>query len=292
MRSLLSVFILCVLVACSKKEPEQLTSNLFQPAQRLAHLSNKELSEVSGVAASANNAGLLWMLNDSDNGPKIFLVNDKLDIMLTCTLEGVKNRDWEDLAIGRGPDPNKNYVYVGEIGDNRAAYDYKNIYRFEEPVLLNGSKTLAIEKFDTITFALSDGKKDTESLMLDPKTKNLYVISKRENPVYVYELKYPQSTHDTIIAEKLISLPLSQAVAAGFSENGNELLVKNYKNVYYWNIGNRKLADALKDEPLVVQYKEEPQGESITFSRDGKGFYTISEKVKGEESYLYYYPRK
>lgn len=293
MRSLTLVFLLAALVACSqKKEPEKLTSDLFQPAKKLAQLSNKELSEVSGVASSVNNAGLLWMLNDSGNGPKIFLVNDNLKIMLTCTLEGVKNRDWEDIAVGPGPEPNKSYVYVGDIGDNMAAHDFKNIYRFEEPVLSKDSSEVSIERFDTITFKLSDEKKDTESLMIDPKTKNLYVISKREKPVFVYELKYPQSTHDTITAEKVISLPISHAVAADFSEDGNELLVKNYRNVYYWNIGNRKLLDALKDEPLVVEYTEEPQGEAITFSRDGKGFYTLSEKVKGEECYLYYYPRK
>ena len=231
MRILVTVFVLAALVACSKqKDPEKTTSDLFKPAQRLAQLSKKELSEISGLAASVNNAGLLWMLNDSGNGPKIFLVNDELDILLTCTLKGVKNRDWEDITVGPGPEANKNYVYVGDIGDNMAAYDYKNIYRFEEPVLSNGS-TLSIEKFDTITFTLSDGKKDTESLMMHPKTKNLYVISKREKPVYVYELKYPQSTRDTITAEKLVSLPLSHAVAADFSEDGNELLVKNYRNV-------------------------------------------------------------
>jgi hypothetical protein len=50
--------------------------------------------------------------------------------------------------------------------------------------------------------------------------------------------------------------------------------------------------EALKPPPYIVEYKEEPQGEAITFARDGSGFYTLSEKVKGEKTYLYFYPRK
>jgi hypothetical protein len=128
--------------------------------------------------------------------------------------------------------------------------------------------------------------------MINPLTKNLYVISKREEPVYLYELKYPYSTSDTLTATRLGALPFTQIVAADFSVDGKELLIKNYRNVFYWNIGSRDLMEALKEPPFIVQYREEPQGESITFSRDGSGFYTISERVKGEKSYLYFYPRK
>jgi hypothetical protein len=118
------------------------------------------------------------------------------------------------------------------------------------------------------------------------------VISKREEPVYVYELKYPYATNDTLTASRLMALPLTQIVAADFSADGQKLLMKNYRNVFYWNIGSRDLMEALRESPLIVQYKEEPQGESVTFARDGSGFYTISERVKGEKSYLYFYPRK
>jgi hypothetical protein len=128
--------------------------------------------------------------------------------------------------------------------------------------------------------------------MVNPITKNLYVISKREEPVYVYELKYPYSTRDTLTATKLVSLPFTQIVAADFSADGKALVMKNYRRVFYWDIGSRSLAEVLKEEPQFINYREEPQGESITFSRDGSGFYTISEMVKGTKSYLYFYPRK
>jgi hypothetical protein len=283
--------LLAATVACSQKKSSPVDSDIFLPGKELAELKNKNLHEASGLAASINNPGSLWTLNDSGNPAEVFLINQKLEIKLKCTLKGVDNRDWEDIAVGPGPIQGKNYIYVGEIGDNLQVFPYKNIYRFEEPIVKRDQKSLVIAKFDTITFKLPDGVKDTEALMIHPLTKNLYVISKREDPVYLYELKYPYSTHDTITATKLTALPYTQIVAADFSGNGKEILIKNYKNVYYWKIKG-SLEEALKSRPYIVQYRSEPQGEAITFAKDGSGFYTLSEKVPGKDTFLYFYQRK
>jgi hypothetical protein len=291
MRKSFFLMMLVATVACSQKKDKSGETDIFAEGKRLMEVNGKNLEEVSGLAASANNPGLLWTHNDSGNRAEVLLIDDKLNIRLTCVLENVINRDWEDIAVGPGPEAGKNYVYVADIGDNMAIFPYKIVYRFEEPKLKEGQSKITISKFDRIVFQL-DVKKDTESLLLDPKTKNLYIISKREKPVYVYELKYPYSTTDTLTAQKIGSIPFGQVVAGDFSADGNEVLVKNYANVLYWNLKNENLASALKRNPQIVNYEEEPQGEAITFARDGSGFYTISEKVKGETSYLYFYPRK
>ena len=69
-----------------------------------------------------------------------------------------ENRDWEDIAVGPGPVDGKNYVYVGEIGDNDAKYRFKRVYRFEEPVLNKTTKSIDIVAFDTIIFRLPKKK--------------------------------------------------------------------------------------------------------------------------------------
>lgn len=277
-------------VACSQKKGKDSDSSVFSAGKKLTEVTDKKLEEASGLAASSSNPGLLWTLNDSGNRAEVLLIDDKLNIRLTCTLHNIINRDWEDIAVGPGPEPGKNYIYVADIGDNMAIFPYKIIYRFEEPKLQEGTSQITITKFDRVVFQL-DVKKDTESLLLDPKTKNLYVVSKREKPVYVYELKYPYSTTDTLTAEKIGSIPFGQIVAGDFSADGTEVLMKNYNNVLYWKLNNEDLATALKRNPSIVPYEPEPQGESVTFARDGSGFYTISEKVKGEKAYLWFYPR-
>jgi hypothetical protein len=290
MRRLVVLMMLIATVACSQKKGKDSDSSVFSEGKKLTEVTDKKLEEASGLAASSSNPGLLWTLNDSGNRAEVLLIDDKLNIRLTCTLHNIINRDWEDIAVGPGPEPGKNYIYVADIGDNMAIFPYKMIYRFEEPKFQEGTSQVTITKFDRVVFQL-DVKKDTESLLLDPKTKNLYVVSKREKPVYVYELKYPYSTTDTLTAEKIGSIPFGQIVAGDFSADGTEVLMKNYNNVLYWKLNNEDLASALKRNPAIVPYEPEPQGESVTFARDGSGYYTISEKVKGEKSYLWFYPR-
>lgn len=252
------------------------------------------MREISGIASSINNPKLLWGHNDSGNDAEIFLIDKGLNVKLTCELKGVENRDWEDIAIGPGPDSSKNYIYIADIGDNDAQYQYKYIYRFEEPRWTQGQgNRIIMSTFDRITFQLSDERKDTETLLLDPKTKNLYVISKREEPVYLYELKYPYTPNDTVIAKKVIALPFTKIVGGDFSADGKEILLKNYNHVFYWNASETSpISEILKESPKEVPYEIEPQGESITWARDGSGFYTLSEENKNKKSYLYFYKRK
>ncbi len=42
-------------------------------------------------------------------------------------------KDCEDVATGPGPIKGKNYIYLGDIGDNAEKRRYISVYRFEEP---------------------------------------------------------------------------------------------------------------------------------------------------------------
>jgi len=287
----LIIILLVVGASCTKKKFIN-QSAPFQSGDALVELKNKKLSEISGIAASINNPGKIWAHNDSGNDAEVFLIDTDLNIKLKVELKGIKNRDWEDIAVGPGPIDGKNYIYVAEIGDNEAKYTYKHILRFEEPVA-GSEKKIAIDAFETITFQLPQQRKDTESLLLDPSTKDIYIISKREEPVFVYQLKYPYSTSDTLTASEVLSLPFTQIVGGDFSPDGKEILLKNYQNIYYWsNPKGKPVAEILKEKPQLLPYEEEPQGEAITWARDGSGFYTLSEMNPTEKTYLYFYKRK
>ena len=286
------IFLFFLLASCSKTQSDRDDCEVFLPARPIAELNNDKLEEVSGLAVSVANPSHLWVHNDSGNPAAIYLVDEQLDIKLECKLANIRNRDWEDMAVGPGPEEGKSYVYVADIGDNNAKYKVKYIYRFEEPVAASQTEEITITEFDTIAFTLEDGKKDTEAIMIHPKTNDIYVVSKREKPVYVYKLSSPFSTRDTLVASKQLSLPLTQIVAAGFSPDGQEIVMKNYDFVYYWPIGKQSVEQALGNQPVILCYSEEPQGESIAFNLDGSGLYTLSEKIKGERTFLNFYPRK
>src|SRR5690606_12457922 len=288
----LDILILVVLFTCGCRHQNGQQGSSFSERRSLAEASDKRLKEASGLAASAANPGMFWTHNDAGNDAEIYLIDKNSEIKLTVTLTGIENRDWEDITVGPGPDSTKSYVYVGDIGDNDAVYLYKYIYRFPEPVL-GTADHINISVLDTIIFKLEDTMKDTESLFIDAASSNLYVISKREEPVFLYELKNHQVSNDTFTAYKKLSLPFGEIVAADrFAESG-DILIKNYKSIYYWeNKNGSDVVTLLRNQPEEVPYEEEPQGEAITWATDGSGFYTLSEKKKKEPSYLYFYPRK
>lgn len=252
---------------------------------------DKKLDEASGLVASITNPGYFWTHNDSGNPAEVFLINDKAEIVMTCKLPNLPNRDWEDIAIGPGPEENKSYLYVGDIGDNEAQYAYKIIYRFEEPVLAEGNRV--VDQFDTLAFQLSDGIRDTEALMLDPTSKELYIFSKREDSVRMYQIPFEFASGDTVVAERKSILPLTRIVAAGISADGTEVLIKNYDYIYYWKrTDNQTIAALLQSKPIQLSYDREPQGESIAWQRDGTGFYTLSETMRNYRGRLLFYERK
>ena len=261
---------------------------MFESAQAKGTINNKILNEASGLAASEYRPELLWTHNDSGDKPRLFLINQSAEIVAQYLLKGAQNRDWEDIATGPGPDDGHSYIYVGEIGDNRAIYDTKIIYRLKEPK--EGSST-EITDFDTIEFVYPDGKRDAESLLVDPLTKDLYVLSKREDKIGIYLAAYPQSTTEVITLEKLGAIPFHNTVAADISADGNEILLKTYGEIRYWQRKGRSVADTLLSASRSVEYTPEPQGESIAFTKDGKGFFTLSEKRNGVEPVLYYFNR-
>src|SRR5687768_3714989 len=107
MRNIFFLYVLITTMACSQKKTES-DSEIFLLGKPLAELTDRRLREPSGLAASATNAGFLWAHNDSGNPAEVFLIDDKLNIKLICTLQGATNRDWEDIAVGPGPEPGKN----------------------------------------------------------------------------------------------------------------------------------------------------------------------------------------
>lgn len=256
-------------------------------------LDSNKIDEASGMVASRTHPGFLWTHNDSGDKARIFLIDSLGRHRATVSLKGISNRDWEDIAVGPGPEKDKTYVYVGEIGDNTARYEYKYIYRFEEPFISVYDTTVEIEQVDSIKFKLPDGIRDCEALMIEPDTKDLYIFSKRETAVNVYRLPYPQSTTEITQAEKVLEgLPFTLIVAADWSADGKEILIKDYEQVYYWRRDNHEpITGLLKTQPILLPYHQEPQGESIAFDYFGKGYYTLSEEAKGVKPTLIFYRR-
>src|SRR5690554_6324978 len=96
------------------------TDTLFTSPEPMGELDNQAIDEASGIVASPRYPGFLYTHNDSGGDAEVFIIDTLGRSHATIQLEGAKNVDWEDIAIGPGKDPRSNYVYVGDIGDNNA----------------------------------------------------------------------------------------------------------------------------------------------------------------------------
>ena len=145
-------------------------------------IQSSELVEASGIVKSRKNAHVLWSHNDRNHQNRLFAINTQGKHLGVYRIDGIENRDWEDIAIGPGPVADLDYIYIGEVGDNYSEYDLKYIYRFPEPEVDFHQEPIETTIFNAekIIFQYPDGNRDSETIMIDPLTKDLYVVSKRE----------------------------------------------------------------------------------------------------------------
>jgi hypothetical protein len=259
---------------------------------------NSTLIEASGIVISLANPGYLWSHEDKNNTNEIFLIDRATGATVASyALTGIFNRDWEDIEIGPGPEPGKTYIYLGEIGDNDRVYrDYK-IYRFEEPVFEESHRgkknAIANDAIDTITFTYPDRlRHDVETLLLDPWTKDLFLVTKRDFFSIIYVLPYPQSTEENNRPIRVGEFPFTRAVGGNISSDGKELLIKTYDFIMHWErTESESMVDMFKKQPELAPYNPtEPQGEAICFD-ENKGYYTLSEFANAIVPVLYHYTR-
>jgi len=281
-----SFFILLSLVGCAGKQSAQ-DGKLFSKGINKGII-DVRLVEASGLVESQVNPGYLWSLNDGGNPSEVYLIDTLAKIKLVCKLN-VKNRDWEDIALGAGPIEGRKYVYVADIGDNLGIHDYKYIYRFEEPSLAKGAQQ-AISNVDALVLKLPGENRDSETIMIDPTNNDFYIISKREKQVHVYLQHFPYP--DTLRPVQVLKIPFTRIVSGSISHDAQEVLLKDYENIYYWKrSGEKSLTELLAKDPIELPYKPEVQGESICWNNDGSGYYTLSESHEGKMARLKFYKR-
>ncbi|MEQ9442354.1 MAG: hypothetical protein RIG62_25165 [Cyclobacteriaceae bacterium] len=298
-----------MLMGClSEPETPVTADSPFLAPVPLGLVIDERLEEVSGLVASRKNPGMLWVHNDSGNPAELYLLDSQAVVRAVYVL-GTEQRDWEDIAIGPGPVEGETYLYVGDIGDNFAIHSTNYIYRFPEPAwagsTLADSATVAIRPdtiphIDTLAFTYPDEQWDAETLLLDPLTRDLYVLSKAMSSMHVYRLPYPQQTDTVAVAQLLAALPfeganlLDRLVAGDIAADGQALLLKTYEQIFYRTRTDStgSLNDWLKQPADTLPYPAEPQGEAVGFAVDGSGYYTLSESRIGTDLYLYFYPRQ
>lgn len=262
-------------------------TKIFTPQQVVATIEDSRLIEASGLEESITNPGYFWTHNDSDSDPILYLIDANGSIKMEVELTGIENRDWEEIVTVK--DRNKSFIYIGEIGDNKAVHEYVSLIRIEEPKVSQANRiTIPLSMMDIMNFQYAEGARDAEAVLYDYNKKEFVLVTKREENAMVYSFPFTSASSPTTIKSRG-TLPARLFTAADMNEEG-EILLKHYGAIYYWGSSSQSAIERILEwNPIQVDYIPEPQGEAICWSN--RDFYTISEKNIGKPQEMLYFQR-
>jgi hypothetical protein len=270
----------------------------------LGRIQDDELDEASGLVVGRLNPNVLWAHNDSGDSARLFAIDLEGRTVARVALEGARSRDWEDLAIASpGGRPT---LYVGDIGDNRREHEQIRVYRLPEPRLPDSSASgtpelLTIERFDEIVLTYPDGPRNAETLLVDPQSGDVIIVTKGSTRPEVYRAALPGTGNGRVTLRLVGRLTMDAipfgddeiegAVGGDLSADGRFALVKSYLRIYRWTWDGT--ADMpFTGDPESLPYVPEPQGEAVAISADGRTYFTLSERVGDRIPRLYAYDRR
>jgi hypothetical protein len=256
-------------------------------AQAVGSIDDGRAVELSGLVASRRHAGVLWTHNDGSEGLLLALDADSARIVGEFELDAHELGDWEDLALGPGPKPGRDFVYAADTGDNGLDRDEIQVLRFAEPADPRASRR--ITSVETFALRYPGGQAhDAEGLVVDPNGGDLYVFTKRNHDdptTRVFRAATDQLVSDavvplsSVITDRHTPNLLGSVVAADVSPSGDDLTLLFQSGERALLLSRDPAAPlwaALQGQPCSVDV---PTGqlEAIALSPADGGLYVVPE---------------
>lgn len=267
----------------------------WSPPEMAGMLTEEAISEVSGLAASRQHAGLFWSHNDGGNRNELYAIDQTGQRRATLILRDIKNLDWEDLATFERD--GKYYLLLADTGDNGGIRDQLQLIAIEEPAVLRPKQTVDVAWVQR--FRWPDGARDCEAMAVDARRNEVLLISKKRVPPELFRL--PLRGSDTVETAELLGYlqgieqpsstdlqanPVygryrSQITGADISPNGRVLTVLNYSSLYFYvrspDVDWRTAATTRPPSRLALPWL--PQAEAVAFAADGTSVLIASEQI-------------
>jgi len=232
-------------------------------AETVCTVADDQLTEISGMAFSTLHEGVLWVHNDSGDGPRLYALDTATcEVLATLTIKGIEARDFE--AMGTGLDERgRSVIWIADIGDNTAERKKVYLHRLPEPADLSDQNVTAA------TFAVRyDRPADAEAILIDDSA--VWIITKGLAAGTVEQLALPlpgNGPHrtETVGAEEGL------VTDAAMSPGGDRYVVRDYTEARIY--GGPPPGELVTRLPLPDQI----QGEAVAWTPDGLALVIASE---------------
>jgi hypothetical protein len=249
----------------------------------LGTIPGNQLPELSGLASSQIHPGTLYAHNDSGDSARFFAIDESARFLARIDVPGALAIDWEDMAVGRCP--TGWCVFIADIGDNDLNRTDCTIYRVPEPATLPANGATITTTYDRLPFVYPDGLHNAETLLVDPQSQRIFVVTKEEGSVSsrVYELPTPvtPNVRATLVFVGTLSVPWTAGAITGgaFNGCGDRILIRSKAAMFELaRSPSQDLVSIFGATPVSVPLAVEPQGEAVTYSADGSRYFTASEQ--------------
>ncbi len=230
---------------------------------------DKRFTEISGLTTSLRHPGVLYLHNDSGDGPFIYAVDSSTcETLATLTVRGIDPRDVEAISIGRDAQ-GRPVIWFADIGDNLDSWPDVRLHQIREPKRLR-DKTVSPTTF---RFTYGDMPHNAETLLANTAKPELWILTKQLAHGSLYRLPVPLRTGELNVARK-IRREGGLVTDGAVSPDGRRYVVRDYDDAYiYAGLPPGRLIATV---PLPFQL----QGEAITWAPDGRSLLITSERDK------------
>jgi hypothetical protein len=250
--------------------------------KQMCKVTDPKLDELSGIVATQQ--GFI-VINDSttDNSRKrVFYLNDQCTVTKSVRYSGNGPRDTEDMVLS----PDGQTLWIADIGDNAQQRD--TIALWSMPA--DGSARPHIHRLSYP----SGERHDAEALLLNGDGTPIIVTKEVGAPAGIYTpvaaLKTDNAAGVPLRRVGQLTVPPSTTSASAFARlgrgtvdggaiapGGGRVALRTYTDALEWTVSGGDVLAAVQRKPRVTPLPDEPLGEAITYSPDGRYFYTVSD---------------
>ncbi|WP_300564653.1 SdiA-regulated domain-containing protein [Flavobacterium sp.] len=273
------------LVSCNQSKEIQENSNTVIDLP-------KKLKEISGLTYIPEK-NTLYAIEDSGNKNIVYQLDFKGKIINEITIEGVENKDWEDITSDE-----EGNLYIGDFGNNDNTRKDLAIYKVRADEIEN-NKITSVEKIsfyypEQIDFPPKKSKRfyDVEAFIL--YQNNFYLFTKNRSKNFdgttlLYKVQNtPNNKAAILIGSYKTQKDYNNGTVTGAAMNSDETKVVLLGHSKVWLFENFTDANFFNGEKKVIDLEHYSQKEGITF-KDDATILIADERVKKSGGKVYQY---
>ncbi|MEU4556746.1 hypothetical protein AB0F72_00015 [Actinoplanes sp. NPDC023936] len=268
--------------------PAPTVSAKATPGKKLCKIVDKRLDEISGLVATDTGYVVIDDGTTEEAKRKIFFLNKKCVVTKEQEYSGAGPLDPEDMVLSA----DGKTIWIADIGDNavrtEGADPRKAVAVWK--MAADGEKKPTLYR---MTYPDGDNH-DAEALLIDGDGVPMVITKEIGATAGVYKpsAALVAKSTDGVPMTKVADLKVNATETAGnalarignktitggaVAPGGAKVALRTYTDALEWDVENGDVVAALKKEPRTTGLPNEPFGEAISYSPDGKSFVTVSD---------------